>query len=95
VCPAGALRRDEATGYVTFAAENCNNCLACVDACAYGAIRTDPDGQIIKCDLCGGDPECVKVCETRAIRFDLRQSQKLTRARTGVAAHLDDVVVEG
>ena len=42
-------------------------CLKCKDACPAEFIRVHPDsGQPIMCDLCGGDPECVKACELQA-----------------------------
>ena len=47
----------------------CMGCLACIEACRFGAIRVDPSEQsLIKCDLCGGEPECVTVCVTEAIQ---------------------------
>lgn len=85
-CPTEALVKDEATGWVNLDYDACNNCLACIEACTYGAIRLTADDTIIKCDLCGGDPECVKICETQAIRFAERQPQTLTQARKGVAS---------
>jgi Fe-S-cluster-containing hydrogenase component 2 len=34
------------------------------------AIRLDEDTQFpLKCDLCGGDPQCVKFCPTEALVF--------------------------
>jgi carbon-monoxide dehydrogenase iron sulfur subunit len=93
-CPTGALYKDETTGYTMFNRDDCTMCEACVEACPYGAIRVSPDGEIIKCDLCGGDPECVKVCETRAIRFEERQPQQLNKARRGMTPHYDEVTVE-
>ena len=45
--------------------EKCIGCLACVDACPFGAIQINPDGDVLKCDLCGGDPVCVKYCPPR------------------------------
>jgi carbon-monoxide dehydrogenase iron sulfur subunit len=93
-CPTGALYKDETTGYTLYNRDDCTNCEACIDACSYGAIRLDPDGEIIKCNLCGGDPECVKVCETHAIRFGDRQPQQMTKARKGMIAHYDEVAVE-
>jgi Fe-S-cluster-containing dehydrogenase component len=37
-----------------------------VEACPLHAIWSGTDGLIL-CDLCGGDPECVKVCYTEAL----------------------------
>jgi Fe-S-cluster-containing dehydrogenase component len=94
VCAVEALRKDEATGYVELDYNECTKCEACVEACPYGAIRLTPDGEVIKCDLCNGDPECVKVCETHAIRFDEHQPQHLTRARRGLVSYTDKVILE-
>lgn len=65
VCPAEALTPDESTGVVTLDPEKCTLCLACVDACPYNAINVAPDGSILKCDLCGGSPTCVRFCSKR------------------------------
>ena len=49
----------------------CMTCLACVEACRFGAIRVDPSNEtLIKCDLCGGEPECVTLCVTEAIQLE-------------------------
>ncbi len=93
-CPVEALQKDLTTGYVVLDYEKCTNCELCIDACPYGSIRLTPDNEVIKCDLCGGDPECVKVCETHAIRFDDRKPQQLTKARKGMVSHIDKVVTE-
>jgi Fe-S-cluster-containing hydrogenase component 2 len=36
--------------------------------CPFGAISLDGD-RMIKCDLCEGDPQCVKWCATKALEF--------------------------
>ncbi|RJP17088.1 MAG: 4Fe-4S dicluster domain-containing protein [Candidatus Abyssobacteria bacterium SURF_5] len=64
-CPSEAFSRDDRSGSLVIDAEKCSLCLQCVDACPYGAIRVAPDGTVLKCDLCGGDPECVKFCSKR------------------------------
>lgn len=38
-------------------------CLKCQEACPAKYVRVNPDtGQPLMCDMCGGDPECVKAC---------------------------------
>lgn len=38
--------------------------------CPYGAIDFDAaSGLLIKCDLCDGDPLCVKYCAVKAITY--------------------------
>jgi Fe-S-cluster-containing hydrogenase component 2 len=40
-------------------------------ACPFGGIGINPgSGQVFKCELCDGDPECVKACDDGAITFD-------------------------
>ena len=63
VCPTGALSRNEYSGAIVIDHERCNGCKACVGVCPLGAMIWDADrGCVMKCDLCGGDPECVKHC---------------------------------
>ena len=63
VCPVpDAMYIDENTGAVIINDDKCIQCLACVDACPFGAIQVGPSQEILKCDLCGGDPVCVKYC---------------------------------
>ena len=46
-------------------------CRACVAACPFGAIRYWPeDNKILKCDLCGGDPACVRYCATKILSLE-------------------------
>ena len=37
-------------------------CQMCMLACPFGNIEVGSDGQAEKCDLCDGDPQCVKFC---------------------------------
>lgn len=62
-CGYGALKPDERTGAVLVDAEKCVSCGGCVKACPGKVMRLHPaTRKAMVCDLCGGDPECVKVC---------------------------------
>jgi len=63
-CPTAALSKLAETGAILVDEEKCIGCMVCKEACPYGAITLQSEegsGPLI-CDLCGGDPECVKVC---------------------------------
>lgn len=70
VCPTGALYRPESGGVVLMKEERCIGCRMCVVVCPFGSIAIRGDDKVAsKCDLCGGDPECVKFCFTGAISY--------------------------
>jgi len=69
-CPMGALYREGARGAVLLRPEVCNGCGACVAACPFGMATLHPEtARALICDLCGGDPACVKRCATGAIVY--------------------------
>ena len=69
-CPTGALVRDEMTGAILVHPDDCIGCSACVDACPFGVASLHPEtGVALICDLCDGDPACVKRCATGAIVY--------------------------
>jgi len=44
---------------------------ACVPACPYGAMYFDTQTRYaLACDLCNGDPQCVKFCYPQAVTFN-------------------------
>ena len=62
-CPEEALSVDEKTSAVLVDREKCTACSICIDECPGTIPFLHPgDGKATICDLCGGDPECVKVC---------------------------------
>ncbi len=68
VCPTDSLRWIE--GVVQLDDGTCISCYKCVDACPFGSMYAHDDCSLpIKCDMCGGDPECVKKCPKRALRL--------------------------
>lgn len=69
-CPTGSISRDPVTGAMLVNEKNCIRCKMCVQACPFGGSAYDPvNARILKCDLCGGSPECVKHCPTKALDF--------------------------
>jgi len=63
-CPFQALSVDESTGAVLVDRDKCTGCGKCIEACPGAVPFIHPkDGYVVICDLCGGDPECVKVCQ--------------------------------
>jgi anaerobic carbon-monoxide dehydrogenase iron sulfur subunit len=67
-CPVNAITRKN--GVVEIDKETCISCLKCLKSCPFGAIYVHDDvDQPIKCDLCDGAPECVRVCPKNAILF--------------------------
>lgn len=71
VCPVGALSVEPTTGAIQLAEERCVGCRRCVDACPYGGVCFHEErGLPLICNLCGGDPECVKACQMpKALEF--------------------------
>jgi carbon-monoxide dehydrogenase iron sulfur subunit len=70
VCPVKAISRDEELGTVVVDYDACIGCRACVVVCPFGAMNYNPiDKKVFKCDLCDGDPQCVRFCEEKAVDF--------------------------
>ena len=64
-CPEGALTQNKKTGAPVLDQQKCNLCFLCMDACPFNAIFfNEQERMVLLCDLCGGDPVCVKFCRT-------------------------------
>lgn len=69
-CPRDALYRDNLLDRVMVDYGRCISCRMCMAACPFGAMGFDPLRQkIFKCDLCGGDPQCVRFCYPGALTY--------------------------
>jgi Fe-S-cluster-containing hydrogenase component 2 len=70
VCPVKAISRDEELGRVFVDYDVCIGCRSCVAVCPFGAMNFNiRDKQVFKCDLCDGEPQCVRFCEEKAIDY--------------------------
>ena len=68
VCPVHAITRHSETGAIIINYDTClPGCSICVEACHLDAIFQTGGDRPVLCDLCGGAPQCVKMCESVAI----------------------------
>lgn len=68
MCPDEAIHYDAELGMPIIDEEKCTGCMKCVKECPFQGINYDKLNQkALKCDLCGGDPICVKVCQPKAL----------------------------
>ena len=85
VCPREAIYRNEELDSVNINHDLCIGCKLCVAACPFGAMRWNARrGRVFKCDLCHGDPQCVRFCDTKAV--DYVETSKLGSDRMREAA---------
>jgi anaerobic carbon-monoxide dehydrogenase iron sulfur subunit len=95
-CPTSAITRNEETGALVVNEDKCVGCRMCTLACPFGQIfASSTTGKACKCDLCGGDPTCVKYCPTQAIKFEKIDSfpkfkQKAMVGKVMAASHCEE-----
>jgi Fe-S-cluster-containing hydrogenase component 2 len=65
VCPTDAFYYDPKTLAAVIDQDKCIQCMECVPGCPFDVVFVAPSGELLKCDLCAGDPVCVKACSTR------------------------------
>lgn len=93
VCPKGAISRDE-YGAVLPDPKKCIRCKLCISACPFGNISFSPvKNQIVKCNLCGGNPQCAKYCPTRAIQYADGTAANISKKKV-VAEKFKELFVE-
>lgn len=70
ICPVKAISRDQALDYVKVDYDVCIGCRSCVAVCPFGAMGFNViDKKVFKCDLCEGDPQCVRFCDVNAVEY--------------------------
>jgi anaerobic carbon-monoxide dehydrogenase iron sulfur subunit len=70
VCPKNAITRDLNLARVTVNIALCVGCAMCASVCPTGSMTFAHDfGFPYKCDLCDGEPQCVRVCEKKALEY--------------------------
>ena len=90
-CPRKALEQSKENGVILVDDDKCDGCGWCIEACDFGTITLMPDRKtVVICDLCEGEPKCVKWCPEEALELSSKDIiaqkaridavQKLTRA---------------
>ena len=70
VCPVKAISQDEELGRVSVDYDTCIGCRSCISVCPFGAMSFNAtDRRVLKCDICDGDPQCVRFCDVKAMDF--------------------------
>lgn len=73
-CIAGAITRED--GLIHIDQSKCVGCYTCILVCPYGALASNENGVMQKCELClqnsCGAPACVKGCPNNAIVYEER-----------------------
>jgi anaerobic carbon-monoxide dehydrogenase iron sulfur subunit len=70
VCPVKAISRDESLARVMVDYDKCIGCRSCVAVCPFGAMSFNTiDKKVFKCDVCDGDPQCVRFCDIKAVDY--------------------------
>jgi Fe-S-cluster-containing hydrogenase component 2 len=83
ICPAKAISRDLEQSRVTVDYDKCIGCRFCVAVCPFGAMSFNViDRKVFKCDLCDGDPQCVRFCDRKAVDFVSPDEVSVDKRRT-------------
>ncbi|MFX0094309.1 MAG: 4Fe-4S dicluster domain-containing protein [Candidatus Hodarchaeota archaeon] len=69
VCSMRAIQRDSKTGALVIDYDVCVGCKLCVQFCPFGGVGISKNRKVIKCNLCDGDPLCVKNCRPGALQY--------------------------
>lgn len=81
-CPVKAIDRDEALNCITVDYDTCIGCRLCVAVCPFGAMGFDiKNKKVFKCDLCDGDPQCVRFCDMKAVDYVEAETLSIKKKR--------------
>ena len=89
-----ALTVDELTGAVIVNKQLCISCKKCISACPGHIPFLHPkDKKSTICDLCNGDPQCIKVCQEAG--FNCLSAASYPKAEAKLYAKTPKVITEG
>ena len=85
-CLMNVIAKDPRTGLTIRNESACIGCRACEISCPFGSCLYDyTTDTVVNCDLCQGDPICVKYCPFDALRY-ISQAEAAGQKREQMAA---------
>ncbi|MGI5920135.1 MAG: 4Fe-4S dicluster domain-containing protein [Syntrophomonadaceae bacterium] len=70
-CLMNIIYKHVASGITLRHLDQCIGCRTCQIVCPFEGCRYDYQNDVVvNCDLCGGQPECVKYCPTGALSYN-------------------------
>lgn len=91
-CPTQAIARNAETSAVVIDPGKCIGCSACITLCPFSIPKIDPERGVAEiCNLCDGDPACVKFCPPKALQYVPIEKTHLVR-RVKIMGEMLDVI---
>ena len=91
-CPKEAISRDKELSRMVVNYDLCIGCKLCVAACPFGGMGIDlTEKKVVKCDLCEGEPYCVKFCDAKCLEF-VAPDQIMLKKKREAAGKLSEVL---
>lgn len=98
-CPEKALEINLDTEAIIVNQEKCTGCGACIKACPSKAPTIHPTkNKAIICNLCNGDPKCVKICNEMGYNALTLMTKVDSAQKTLYAKHPEEIaktLIEG
>lgn len=82
-CPENAIVPHRSLSIPVVDEKKCTGCMRCLGACPFGIMSFDGEKKkALKCDLCGGNPACVRYCPSKVLVLaGHRESAEIRRRR--------------
>lgn len=90
-CTEEALSKSKITGAIQVHRNKCTGCQSCVFACPFNVMKIHSTANVaITCDLCIGDPQCVRYCPENALLFLTANEFRVIYQKKNVQGILND-----